>query len=142
MKNISKLHLLFAMGIIFGSNAIVEAYEKSTDQEETPKHTRSKKEESKKKASGKKASGKKSHECGKATMKKLEHEISQVVAQFKKDKDADHACNELDKIAQKIKKDVAQMKKEEEHGQMWKVHQHTLERKLRNARNFIKKNSK
>lgn len=137
MKNISKLHLLFAMGIIFGSNAMMQAYEESSYKNDAPQQTRSKKECSKKKSPEKKSS----ESSGKSTMKKLEREISEVVSQFKTDKDAKLAYKKLDDIAQKIKQDVAQMKKEEKHGQMWKVHQHTLERKLKEARKFIKKHS-
>lgn len=81
-------------------------------------------------------------ESGKGSMKKIEREISQILKSFRKDNDADKANSKLDAVAPKIKRAVAKMKKSEEHGSMWEVHQHTLERKLREARAYVTKHAK
>jgi hypothetical protein len=116
MKN-SKLHILFAMGIVFSSTSMVmQAYGKDCAQKE-------------------------SRQNGKDCMKNIEHDLSKIMREFKKNHDVEAANNQLDKMPARIKKAVAKMKQNEEHGRMWETHQHTLKRKLKDARQEVKRYS-
>ena len=127
MKKVSILQLLVLAGLVLQSTSILEAKDSEN------------KSSSEKKCSKPRQSQKDSHESGKSCMKKHEHQIEQIKKDFKTDKITAQQANDcLDEIAQQAKKDIALMKKEEKHGQMWKVHQNTLQRKIKEARQFIR----
>lgn len=139
MKKLSMLQVLFAAGILFTTNSAMHA-------EESAKSTKSKKECTKKKEM-KEAPHKKNmkagkdHKTGKECMQKLEREISQVLKNFRKGKLTGQAANDqLDMIAEKVTKAVHKMQKDDTH--MWKVHKHTLERKVKEARTYIETHTK
>lgn len=134
MKKLSMLQVLFAAGILFATNSAMYG-------EESSKST--KKECSKKESSNKKKNIKteKSHESGKECMKKIEREINDLLKKFKKGKvTAQQANDQLDMISEKVTKAVRKMQKDDIH--MWKVHKHTLERKVKEARSYIETHTK
>jgi len=61
---------------------------------------------------------------------------------LKKNHDARAAHKKLDAIPSQIKRVVAEMRKNEEHGKIWETHKHTLHRKLNEVRKYIEEHSK
>ncbi|MBP6870258.1 hypothetical protein KBC04_05220 [Candidatus Babeliales bacterium] len=116
MKNYSKLHILFAMGIVFSSTAMVQAYGSSSKKSDSQEVSRG---------------------GGKHCMKNIEHDLSMIMKDFRKDHDVSATNSKLDALEPRIKKSVAAMKKNEEHGKMWETHENTLHRKLKEARQEV-----
>jgi len=73
-------------------------------------------------------------------MKAIEKQLEEIKRHFTKDHDAKAAKRKLKAIPAKIKKAAASMKKHSEHGKMWEVHEHTLQRKLQEVQDFISAN--
>jgi len=73
-----------------------------------------------------------------STMKSLEHEIHDIRHNVKKSGDAESAFIELDRIAGLVPGVVARLKANDggEKGHMWRVHEHTLNRKVDDARTY------
>jgi len=76
-------------------------------------------------------------QANKKSMKDIEKEIAKVRQQFKKNGDSSIAIKQLKNLERRVAKLVAKMKKDEVHGKMWEIHQHTLERKIKEAREFV-----
>lgn len=138
MKKLSMLQVLFAAGILFATNSTMYGEESS----KPTKKECSKKKEVKESSDKKKViKAEKGHENGKECMKKIEREINDLLKKFKKGKvTAQQANDQLDIISEKVTKAVRKMQKDDTH--MWKVHKHTLERKVKEARSYIETHTK
>ena len=133
MKKIISLQVLVAMGLVIGSASLIQAYGDSN------KYANNDAKKSVKKAKPTKESG----SChDKATMKSIEKELRNVRRDFDKSGDAAAANERLSCIPAQIKQVIAAMKQNEEHGKIWETHEHTLNRKLKEARAHIKRNPK
>jgi len=70
-------------------------------------------------------------------MKNIEKELHRIVKECKASKDVQAAEQAFKEVSIKIKEAIKSIKKDEKHGAMWKVHQNTLNRKLREAREQV-----
>jgi len=71
------------------------------------------------------------------TMKCLEKQIHKIKRAFQKNHNKQEALEKLRALEPKIKALIARLKKSEQHGKMWEVHEHTLNRQLRDVRKFV-----
>lgn len=115
------MHVLVLMGLALGSTSMVDAYNNS------PKY-----------ASKETKKNNKQPKC----MKNLEKDLKKIKQEFKKSGDAQIANKKLSAIPAQIKKIVAELKAHEVHGKMWEVHEHTLNRKLREVREYVTSSNK
>jgi len=75
------------------------------------------------------------------SMKKIEKDLKRIRQEFKKSNNRQKALQELKKIETRVKAFIKHLKVSEKHGSMWEVHEHTLNRKLKEARECINKHS-
>lgn len=120
MKKITSLQFLTLMTLALGSSFVTECYGGSDKYAD----------KSKKSASSKGGQKEESMKC-------LEKQLHQIKREFKKNHDQDEALRKLKALEPKIKALIARMKKSEKHGKMWEVHEHTLNRKLREIRDYV-----
>jgi len=137
MKKIISLQVLVAMGLVIGSASLIEAYGDSN------KYANNDAKKSLKKTKSATRPVKESGACSdKATMKSIERELHNVRRDFDKSGDAAAANERLSCIPAQIKQVIASMKNNEVHGKIWETHEHTLNRKLKEARAHVKRNAK
>lgn len=134
MKKIISLQVLVAMGLVIGSASLLQAYG------DTNKYANNDAKKSVKKAKPAKKEAGACHD--KATMKSIEKELRNIQRDFDKSGDAAAANQRLNCIPAQIKQVIAAMKQNEEHGKIWETHEHTLNRKLKEARVHIKNHAK
>ena len=97
--------------------------------------------------SSKKASTQAPVKKGRLSMKTIENELHSIKREFERTHDAKAAHKKLEHIPAQIKDVVAQLKAEEKRGRsweprLWETHEHTLNRKLKNVREYISHRSK
>jgi len=127
------------MGLVIGSASLLQAYGDSNKYANND----AKKSAKKVKAAKVKPAKKEADACSdKATMKSIEKELRNIRRAFDKSGDAAAANERLSCIPAQIKQVVADMKKHEVHGKIWETHEHTLNRKLKEARAHVKHNAK
>jgi len=76
-------------------------------------------------------------ETGKGEMHKIERELDKIKKSFKATGDVKAAERKLKTIPAQIKKAAACMQKGEEHGTMWKRHEHRLKEQLQEVRDIV-----
>ncbi len=120
-----------------------EASEKPTKKSKSEKKRTASEKSVESKSAKRSKSTKKSRsanqESNNVTMKSIEHDLRNIRRNFKKDGDVNVANARLDNIPMQIEQVVADMQNHEKHGKMWEVHEHTLNRKLREARESVNK---
>lgn len=116
MKKITSLQFLMFMSLALGSSYMMIAKESQAKQ-------------------------KVAQEVKPVSMKSIEHCLNKIRQDFEKSGDAAAANKALKQVEKDIKKCVSELKAKEKHGKMYEVHQHTLERKLEEVRNFVNKKS-
>lgn len=121
MKKLISMHVLILMSLTLGSVSMVQAYNNS------PKYASKETKKNNKQP---------------RSMKVLEKDLKKIKQEFKKSGDTQAANEKLDAIPARIKKIIAEMKAHELHGKMWEVHEHTLNRKLREAREYVQHTKK
>jgi len=126
MKKIISLKTTLLMGLAIGSSLTIDAYNNTNKY--ASKDT--------------KKSAKKSSSEHRASMKSIENDLYKIKQDFKKNHDAAAAHAKLEAMPAMIKSVVAEMKKSENHGKLWETHEHTLNRKLREVREFVKNHAK
>jgi len=92
--------------------------------------------------SSKKASTQAPVKKGRLSMKTIENELHSIKREFERTHDAKAAHKKLEHIPAQIKDVVAQLKAEEKRGRSWEPNEHTLNRKLKNVREYISHRSK
>ncbi len=134
MKKIISLQVLVAMALVICSASLLQAYGDSNKYANNDAKKAVKKVKPAKKEAGA------YHD--KVTMKSIEKELRNIRRDFDKSGDAAAANERLSCIPAQIKQVIADMKKNEVHGKIWETHEHTLNRKLKDARAHIKSNAK
>jgi hypothetical protein len=126
MKKLLSLQALMLMSLVIGSTSLIEAYNNSNKyaSKETKKNNKI------------------PAQSDKASMKSIEKLLHEIQREFEKSNDAKAANKKLNAIPAQIKKAIATMKKDEKHGKIWETHLHTLNRKLREIREYIQKHTK
>ena len=122
MKKFTSLQVAFLMSLALGSTFMIECYggsDKYADKSEK--------------------AGKSKKIAKEDTMKCIEAELHKVRREFKKSGDRGVALEKLRALESRIKALVSRLKKSEKHGKMWETHEHTLNRKLREAREQVQK---
>ena len=71
------------------------------------------------------------------TMKCLQRQLHKIKRAFEKNHNREEALAKLEALEPKIKALIARLKKSEQHGKMWEIHEHTLNRQLRDIREFV-----
>jgi small-conductance mechanosensitive channel len=71
------------------------------------------------------------------TMKKIEADLYKIKREFKKSGHRQNALEQLKDLEIRIKQLIVRLKADEKHGAIWKTHEHTLNRKLRETREYI-----
>ena len=137
MKKFTALQLLLGMGFITGTLSL-DAYGSS---DKYAKQAERKKEKEKKRYPQAKSDDKAKKQC-QENMKSIEAQLRKIKRQFQKDHNASQALEQLKALEPKIKSVIANMKKNEQHGKMYEVHEHTLQRKLKKVREYVKSHTK
>lgn len=75
----------------------------------------------------------------KDSMSLIEKDLKRIKKACVKPCDAKKAMDELKVIEDRVKKLIKNLKQSEKHGAMWEVHEHTLNRKVRETREYIEK---
>jgi len=75
-------------------------------------------------------------------MKSIESELRKIQRDFKKSGDRKEALERLRALEPRIKELIARLKQSEKHGKIWETHEHTLNRKLREARQYVEDHAK
>jgi len=126
MKKIISLQTMLLMGLAIGSSYTIDAYNNTNKY--ASKDT--------------KKCAKTSSSQHRTSMKSIENDLYKIKQDFKKNHDSSAAHAKLEAIPAKIKSSVAEMKKNENYGKLWETHEHTLNRKLREVREYVKNNAK
>lgn len=71
------------------------------------------------------------------SMKKIETDLYKIRREFKKSGHRQNALEQLKALEIRIKELIIRLKADEKHGAIWKTHEHTLNRKLRETREYI-----
>ena len=124
MKKITSLQVAFLMSLALGSSFMTECYGKSDKYAEKSAKAKPVK------------SGKKD------TIKCIEADLHKIKRAFQKNHNKEEALEHLRALEPRIKALIASLKKSEVHGKMWETHEHTLNRKLREVREYVKNHEK
>lgn len=122
MKKNKSTQFMILMSLALGSSFITECYGKS-DKYADPATKRT--ESSKKNVKAQ------------DTMKKIEADLYKIRREFKKSGHRQNALEQLKALEIRIKELIVKLKANEKHGAIWKTHEHTLNRKLRETREYI-----
>jgi hypothetical protein len=125
MKKFTSLQFMMLMSLAVGSSFMTECYggsDKYADKSE--KLGKSKRVEKK------------------DDMKCIERDLRQIRRDFKKSGDRKEALERLRALEPRIKELIARLKQSEKHGKIWETHEHTLNRKLREARQYVEDHAK
>jgi len=128
MKNLRLSQVVMLMSLALGSTFTMLSYNN------TPKYAHDKTKDGKQKAKD----ADKNAQKGKKEMKCIETDLNKIKREFEKDNNAERANQELDKINHRIKRAVQDMKDQEQAGRMYETHEHTLNRKLKEVRKYVK----
>lgn len=128
MKNIRLSQVMMLMSLALGSTFTMLSYNN------TPKYAHDKTKQGKQKAKD----AEKQSQKGKKEMKCIEADLNKIKREFEKDHNAERAHEELDKMNHRIKRAVQDMKEQENAGRMYETHEHTLNRKLKEVRKYVK----
>jgi hypothetical protein len=127
MKKFTSLQFMMLMSLAVGSSFVTECYggsDKYADKSEKLGKSKSKpvaKNNAKKDDS----------------MKCIESELRKIRRDFRKSNDRQQALDRLRALEPRIKALIARLKNSEEHGKIWETHEHTLNRKLRETREYV-----
>jgi len=128
MKKFTSLQFMMLMSLAVGSSFVTECYggsDKYADKSE------------------KLGKSKKSKPVAKKDdMKCIERELRQIRRDFKKSGNRKEALERLRALEPRIEKLIACLKQSEKHGKIWETHEHTLNRKLRETRQYVKDHAK
>lgn len=122
MKKNKSTQFMILMSLALGSSFITECYGKS-DKYADPATIR--------------AQSSKKNVKAQDSMKKIEADLYKIRREFKKSGHRQNALEQLKALEIRIKELIVRLKADEKHGAIWKTHEHTLNRKLREAREYI-----
>lgn len=149
MKN---LRMLIALSVLFGAMSVTDSYAKEQSEQQSEKKVKKQKNAKKQskqpnerkqyeKSCRKKEKCRKEMIAGNDSMKQIECDLHQVRHKFDQSGNREQAMAKLESIQVRIEQLVTRMKQSEEHGKMWEIHEHTLNRKLDALRKYIEKQS-